>query len=1113
MPPHKRNFGKRKETIKHTPDPSIPVQMSTRQIYCIQNSVSASFTDGKSLDNVVAQLIKGEVSPAQIPPIRVVKWQEKWWSLDNRRLRVFKDAFIAEIPVIILNLRDEAIRTEFQQKRTNKVLDEQGIIRPSYDSTVSIPNNAATTSRSIFDSNQHFYNGAYVFTKIILQWSVEQIEKPASNLNSLSTSSYSKEEFYSGFKPLIIEEARAILQTGLQTAREQGVGSVRLLLTQSKLAKFVTPNPRRALFARPQTPNPSTFFLNKMSKYDEPIKAGDAFLLEFEENKELRLIALANYSKTEQLQFKVIIDEHLRNGDTHKAFYGGAKWRATYLGSLISCSRMYEVCTLMPDPPFLSKLIQGNLADDPMTNLFTSFGKHEETHTFPELESLNHSQRAAIQDFMAMDMGVKLVQGPPGTGKTSTIIPLLKRLAEKKEKTLVCAPSNKAVQILAEQFLDTQQNVPVIYTGVEDKLPEDPKLHSIFLHTWGSQLSTLITNLRELLWDLVPSDTNLPNTMFINKIRDSFSAITYKLNFYQIKLGGNLGSMELAFFNALNEYQDAINGLNDIKRNSAIFQKKLLTLVSEVANLLGRLQTLLEMCIADESDNGLEAQLLRNSIIIFATLSVSGRKSFQDIEVTTLVVDEAGQSVEAETLIPLVTKPKRLMLVGDIQQLPATVISTTAEKTLFVRSMLWRLQKDCNQPYALLDVQYRMHPEISKFPSQIFYENRIKDFETLSDSSRLLPELKNAPSFLHPYAFIHVEGKEKRGFSHSLVNQAEIQFIESLLTYLETVHNVCITKQVGIISFYKGQTEALHNRLKSKFGNIKVQTIDGFQGGEADIIIMSFVRANDHEQVGFVRDYRRLNVALTRARHSLIMVGHATTLEKGDGNLFKLISDARERNYFFEGKIIEPTLIIPSEKDEKSILQSPNLVHSSRKNSKFPDIKPKQPTKIKTSLAGPSKLTSLPAKASTSAMVLSANTISQPVFPMTAPISKGMIGEKSDNKGKQKWVETIDTESTITSKARKNTPTLKNRVPYRKREVKKTPKIIQEVDKLSSEVASSSRVKQNSGIATTLPLYKRAVCSFFKQGAPDSCKKGNDCNFAHDISELKPSKKKFEVFN
>ena len=227
--------------------------------------------------------------------------------------------------------------------------------------------------------------------------------------------------------------------------------------------------------------------------------------------------------------------------------------------------------------------------------------------------------------------------------------------------------------------------------------------------------------------------------------------------------------------------------------------------------------------------------------------------------------------------------------------------------------------------------------------------------------------------------------------------------------------------------------------------------------------------------------------------------------------LFKLINDARARNYFFEGKTIEPALIIPPEKDKKNSLQSSNLAPSSRKNSKFPDIKPKQTSKVKVSLAGPSKLPSLPVKASTSATVLSANTISQPVFPMAARFSKGMMGEISNNKGKQKWVETIDTESTISSRARKNIPTLKNKMPSRKKEVQKNPIIIQEIDKFSSEIASSSRVKQNSGIATTLPLYKRAVCSFFKQGSPDSCRKGDNCNFAHDISELKPSKKKFEV--
>ena len=121
-----------------------------------------------------------------------------------------------------------------------------------------------------------------------------------------------------------------------------------------------------------------------------------------------------------------------------------------------------------------------------------------------------------------------------------------------------------------------------------------------------------------------------------------------------------------------------------------------------------------------------------------------------------------------------------------------------------------------------------------------------------------------------------------------------------LLEYLKRAHRIDVIKQVGIISFYKAQVEAINASLRPQFSGVKVNTVDGFQGGENDIIIISCVRANGGGRVGFLKAFERLNVALTRAKFSLIVLGHAETLEKGE-LVDEMVLDAKKRGYFYPG--------------------------------------------------------------------------------------------------------------------------------------------------------------------------------------------------------------------
>ena len=297
-----------------------------------------------------------------------------------------------------------------------------------------------------------------------------------------------------------------------------------------------------------------------------------------------------------------------------------------------------------------------------------------------------------------------------------------------------------------------------------------------------------------------------------------------------------------------------------------------------------------------QSYNGqdIEDEVLKYSKIVFSTLSTSGQKRLESMgKINSLIVDEAGQSVEAETLIPLQWGPKKCLLIGDIKQLPATVISQDAKELKFSRSLMERLINDCKQPYSMLDTQYRMNPEISRFPNSKYYGGQLKN-------AALVARPEYQINYLSKYSFTHVAGQESKGPSQSFTNLNEVSAIAWHIQTLAQM-NINIQSQVSIITFYKDQADLIYQNLKNKYPNIKVKTVDSFQGGESDIVMISFVRSNPQGIIGFVKDPNRLNVALTRAKYSLMMFGNMQTLERS--KLKPLIKDAKKRN-----AVLTPTI-------------------------------------------------------------------------------------------------------------------------------------------------------------------------------------------------------------
>ncbi|CAA7045960.1 unnamed protein product [Microthlaspi erraticum] len=278
-----------------------------------------------------------------------------------------------------------------------------------------------------------------------------------------------------------------------------------------------------------------------------------------------------------------------------------------------------------------------------------------------------------------------------------------------------------------------------------------------------------------------------------------------------------------------------------------------------------------------------------------------------DIEL--LVVDEAAQLKESESVVALqLSCLRHAILIGDEFQLPAMVHSDECEKAKFGRSLFERLALLGHHKH-LLDVQYRMHPSISWFPNQEIYGGKIKDAEIVQESTYQKKFLRG--KMFGPFSFINVGcGKEEFGDGHSPKNMAEVAVVSEIISNLFKVSSKKgIKMSVGVISPYKGQVRAIQERIGDKYSclsdklfTLKVRSVDGFQGGEEDVIIISTVRSNGNGKVGFLSNRQRTNVALTRARYCLWVIGNETTLALSGSIWAKLVMDSKRRKCFFDAK-------------------------------------------------------------------------------------------------------------------------------------------------------------------------------------------------------------------
>ena len=434
---------------------------------------------------------------------------------------------------------------------------------------------------------------------------------------------------------------------------------------------------------------------------------------------------------------------------------------------------------------------------------------------------LNPTQEKAVNEVLrAKD--VAIVHGPPGTGKTTTLVEAINETLMRESQVLVCAQSNMAVDWICEKLVD--RGISVLRIG-------NP-----------------------------------------TRVNDKMLGFTYERRFESHPDYPQLWAIR----KAIRELR------KNRKRGSSDYHQKL-------EHLKGR---------AAEIEIRINSELFGEARVIACTLVGSAHRLLDGMKFSTLFIDEAAQAMEAACWIAI-RRASRVILAGDHCQLPPTIKSFAALKGGLGKTLMERIVEKKPEVVTLLKVQYRMNEDIMRFSSDWFYHGEVVSAPQIKHRGIL--DYDNAITWIDTAAndnAVQQElGCEKEEYKEEFVGESfgRINKAEAVLTLLTMAEYLTkISKQrildegidIGIISPYRAQVQYL-KRLIKKYDFFKpyrhlisVNTVDGFQGQERDIILISLVRSNDEGQIGFLRDLRRMNVAMTRARMKLIILGNRDTLTK-----------------------------------------------------------------------------------------------------------------------------------------------------------------------------------------------------------------------------------------
>ncbi len=429
---------------------------------------------------------------------------------------------------------------------------------------------------------------------------------------------------------------------------------------------------------------------------------------------------------------------------------------------------------------------------------------------------LNESQSKAVDKILSANE-LAIVHGPPGTGKTTTLIQAIKALIKQEnQKILVVAPSNTAVDLLSEKL--SQEGLNVLRVGNPARVSE------------RLQKLTLEAKMAE--------HDYLKETKRLKKQAMEFKNMAHK---YKKSFGKSERDQRKALFDEAHK------------------------IMKEVGNT--------EQYIIDD--------IVSKTQVVTATLVGANHYTIRNLAYNTVVIDEAGQALEPACWIPIL-KAKKVILAGDHCQLSPTIKSNEAARTGLSETLLEKCIKLHPEAVTLLEEQYRMNSTIMGYSSKIFYQDKLKAHESVAKS--LL--------FDHDFPLLFIDtagcGFEEKLEGTSSTNPDEAAFafkhINLFINELSKKYTLENFPNIAVISPYKQQINLLKNQfehspdLQKYKENISVNTIDSFQGQERDVVYISLTRSNDKGEIGFLSDIRRMNVAMTRARKKLVVIGDSATL-------------------------------------------------------------------------------------------------------------------------------------------------------------------------------------------------------------------------------------------
>lgn len=431
-------------------------------------------------------------------------------------------------------------------------------------------------------------------------------------------------------------------------------------------------------------------------------------------------------------------------------------------------------------------------------------------------KKLNDQQNKAVQKILAAQH-LAIVHGPPGTGKTTTLVAAVAAVIEQdEEQVLVVAPSNAAVDLLSDKLSKAGLNVLRIGNPARVS-PEQMTL------TLEEQMS---------------AHESQKQIKELKKQADALRKMAFQ---YKRSFG-----------------KDERNQRNALKQ--------------EVRNI---------MKIVENTENYIINDIVSNAEVITATLVGANYFQIKGLKYKTIFIDEAAQALEPATWIPIL-KTKKVVFAGDHCQLPPTIKSFEAAQNGLAHTLFEKCVELHPEAVTLLKEQYRMHEDIMEFSSKTFYGGQLKASENQA-KSLLFPEDK-------PILFIDTAGCgfDEKAENYKISNPEEAGFLlQHLSQYLNTLSEFYPEENrpnIAIISPYREQIEELqlqkehYPTLKEWGSSLSINTIDSFQGQEREIVYISLVRSNTDQNIGFLSDIRRMNVAMTRAKKKLVVIGDSATL-------------------------------------------------------------------------------------------------------------------------------------------------------------------------------------------------------------------------------------------